>query len=781
MTGSLLHQQAANLGDLLSGFYSRRVRRLAPALFVTILSTSLTISALVPPAIYDLKVYYLSGQLALLGMANNYYAGMSTSYEARGMHTLEYNPFTHMWSLGVEEQFYFFFPLIVVFVYGRRVSRASPHVPLCSWPPARVLVLCFALSFFCSMLLSASQQRFAFYLLPSRFWQLILGAMLFEWQSTPSLRQRAPPTGYVSKLSIVGLELVLVVLLVIALTRTPIEAGFPVPWSLPAVAAATIFIGLGSLPVQKWGGYIPSPLLNSLLGCSPVAYIGRLSYPLYLCHWPVFVCLRWTPTGLESASVRVFALCLTTTLSLFLYHGVEGVFRGWKPRRRTHVFAALLLVLSLLETMLHMLRGPFYGEIYDRVTYLIGGAPHSAPPLPLSPLQPYPRPPSSPCTPPPPAAPPQSPRAPPRPERPLGAPAWPPEPKQPPPSPPPHTPPRIPPAIPAATSTLCSCSNNAGMAHTFHSPPDVDPTSTVPCFAGDLNHGDHPIPLRDNPRGGAAINCYFDGGKEGRGGTPEQYLECLTPPTRPTAPRGRVMFVVGDSHGAMMTPAIIRATGEHMMVVAVCRAGAYFSPDNDDDWWFDVLIEGLRRNLRPGDVLTIVQRGAISYLDFVENVVLNGITRPNGASLVLFGDPPLLTRPAPICAAAPNLCHFSDLATSDSDGLRADWAYIEREEVERRLDAFAARHADVYFWRQGDLWTLGPPGEHLWGNVPGTNQRAFIDDSHLIPDIAEAYLWPHLCSQFRDWGLYNHAPPVPPSQSSHSGDGDDGGWVNDDD
>ena len=75
--------------------------------------------------------------------------------------------------------------------------------------------------------------------------------------------------------------------------------------------------------------------------------------------------------------------------------------------------------------------------------------------------------------------------------------------------------------------------------------------------------------------------------------------------------------------------------------------------------------------------------------------------------------------------------------------------------MEEMTQEFAAAHDDVYFWGQFALWGEGPPGEHLWGNVPGTTQRAYYDDSHLLMEVAEAYLWPYICSSLQEWGLFD--------------------------
>ena len=102
VSSSLLSRPAPSAAQLLLGFYSRRVRRLMPALVVTVLATAITISMVVPPEASGLDSYYASAQLALVGMANNMYAAQTTGYWERGQQTMEFNPFTHMWSLGVE-------------------------------------------------------------------------------------------------------------------------------------------------------------------------------------------------------------------------------------------------------------------------------------------------------------------------------------------------------------------------------------------------------------------------------------------------------------------------------------------------------------------------------------------------------------------------------------------------------------------------------------------------------------------------------------------------------
>ena len=125
VANSLLRAPATSVQALLVAFYARRVKRLAPALLAVVFITSLAISAVVPPEVGVLDEHYATGQLALLGFSNNAFAMQSTSYWAQGILAPEFNPFTHTWSLGVEEQFYLLFPLLVVLSGVQSIQRRA--------------------------------------------------------------------------------------------------------------------------------------------------------------------------------------------------------------------------------------------------------------------------------------------------------------------------------------------------------------------------------------------------------------------------------------------------------------------------------------------------------------------------------------------------------------------------------------------------------------------------------------------------------------------------------
>ena len=182
-------------------------------------------------------------------------------------------------------------------------------------------------------------------------------------------------------------EVLIVAAAALALMATPSTNGFPFPWSLPAVAAAAGYIALGSITPRRWAGGLPSPLLNSCLGSSPIVYVGKLSYPLYLWHWPVFVCCKWT-IGLTTATSRISALVTTVMLAAVTYHGVEARVRRWRPTCQWHIFSLLLLTVGALEAWLAALWGPLYGTLYpagDGVTAHLAQVWHAPPPWPPTP------------------------------------------------------------------------------------------------------------------------------------------------------------------------------------------------------------------------------------------------------------------------------------------------------------------------------------------------------------------------------------------------------------
>ena len=287
------------------GFYERRLRRIAPALLLVLIPCTVVALVMLLPA--DL-IGYAKSLLATLASGANIYFWLDTNYFAR---LAEQKPLLHMWSLGVEEQYYLLFPLLL-WMLARRARSYSTAVVLA------ITAFSFFLDAFANKVGAANP---AFYLLPTRAWELGVGASL-------ALLSR-PDEGGSPRFPLWTLVTALLgAAMVVAALVQPRLLPKIFPVATLAVAGTGLLIRLG-----EHGGSV----VNRLLAVRPVAGIGLISYSLYLWHWPVIVFSKYYLVR----GLRPFEIALAT---LFMFGAAYLSWRYVEQRYRRREYPVRRLV-----------------------------------------------------------------------------------------------------------------------------------------------------------------------------------------------------------------------------------------------------------------------------------------------------------------------------------------------------------------------------------------------------------------------------------------------------
>ncbi len=321
--------EVATFGELVRAFYRRRVIRILPAALLFLLLMEL-LSVLFIPSADLLGVPDMTAAASAAGLGNIVLWQMAGDYFSRGV---ALNPFTHMWSLGVEEQFYLLFPVFAVGIFVRRDAKSGRRWSLMA------LALLAALSLGLAAWRTTADQTFAFYMLPARLWELAAGVVLFAAIGERGVKLELPHPAMTTIASLLGAGLLVASLGWVS----PIK--FPFPGAIPPTLAAILLIAVVALA--------PESFVARVLSLKPLRYIGRVSYSLYLWHWGVIVLMRWT-TGLETLPQMLTAAALSLVLADLSYRFVERPVRSsrWVKKRRDPRVLACALGSSALTVCL---------------------------------------------------------------------------------------------------------------------------------------------------------------------------------------------------------------------------------------------------------------------------------------------------------------------------------------------------------------------------------------------------------------------------------------------
>jgi peptidoglycan/LPS O-acetylase OafA/YrhL len=322
ITGLLLRELRQTGTISLPAFYARRARRLLPAALLVLFVTLVLAVAVLPP----LQVGDVGGDIAAaaLYVSNLRFGIQATDYFQAAQAP---SPVLHYWSLGVEEQFYVFWPAIVLLVgsgavrFGRRVGLTAIAISIAS------LLL--------AAWLTGVDEPWAFYLLPTRAWELGLGATL----AVSAARLSTIPERLATTLGWAGLGL-------IVLSGVVLSVNTPYPGTaalLPTIGSALVILaGVRAMP---WGA-------GRLLSTALPRFLGRISYSLYLWHWPLLILpeaaigqpMHWWARG----GLVLLAIALAALTQRWVEDPLRhGRIIGTLPRRNLVLAAAFSLIVAV--------------------------------------------------------------------------------------------------------------------------------------------------------------------------------------------------------------------------------------------------------------------------------------------------------------------------------------------------------------------------------------------------------------------------------------------------
>lgn len=344
-------------------FFARRIKRIFPALFVLILITAAIAIFLLTPESY---VNFLDSARYSSGQLSNIFFSRKVGYFSEGFNE---QPLLHTWSLGVEEQFYLVWPLLI-WLFVKCVRRAGQSVGFPAknivYSPAALMffVILGFVSFLLCFFLADFEFQLAFYMFYARAWEFCFGAVLtLQLIPSPGTKRGKKLVGYIGFV-LLGISFLLVEHSFLGLSF--LKFGV----ILPCLGASLLILaGQG----QLYG-------VNRALSARLPAFIGRISYSLYLYHWPVIIFYK-SLTGQHEltfvSSVIIFFIALTC--SVLSYYFIE------QPCRKTDLHDKYIYISALAIIALFVFTSKYLKQ-FDDAEWRI--KPYKATSRPIPPFKP---------------------------------------------------------------------------------------------------------------------------------------------------------------------------------------------------------------------------------------------------------------------------------------------------------------------------------------------------------------------------------------------------------
>jgi len=314
---SLLNSKITDYKSYLISFFNKRIKRIIPALFTYVLVIGFLAALVIPTPGSTLK----TGMFSMIGVSNIFLFHQSVDYFASSSNL---NAFTNTWSLSVEEQFYFIFPLLAWLFFFKKGLKKSSLINF-----LLVMIFLTSSSFIIFFISYKSNTNFAYYMLPARFWEIGIGCITYIFLSITNISKNKNSNffSFISLITIFGAILIPL--------NNPILSTFLVTIS----TAFLIIFNIKKSPINNF-------LTNRLF-----LYFGRRSYSIYLWHWGIISLYKWS-FGVSKTTLP-FVISLSLLLAILTFEFIENPLRHakWFSKKLFNIisgfFISLIGIVSL--------------------------------------------------------------------------------------------------------------------------------------------------------------------------------------------------------------------------------------------------------------------------------------------------------------------------------------------------------------------------------------------------------------------------------------------------
>ena len=321
-------------------FYARRIKRIFPALIVVLIASY----AFGWCALFADEYKQLSKHIAAGAgfVANLVFWGEAGYFD----NTAETKPLLHLWSLGIEEQFYIVWPFFLWFAWKRKLNLLT------------ITIVVALISFYLNINGIRKDGIATFYSPLTRFWELLCGSLL-AWFSLHRRPHESDRKIVANVLSVLGLFF-----LVYGFFRINREVRFPGAWAVLPVSGAGLIIWAGPL---SW-------LNHTILSNRLAVWFGLISYPLYLWHWPLLSFARIVGSGFPSRNSRIAAVLLSVILAWLTYQVVERRIRlGGYGGIKVATLVVVMAVIGVAGYETYSSDGLVFREVL-KINWILGTA-----------------------------------------------------------------------------------------------------------------------------------------------------------------------------------------------------------------------------------------------------------------------------------------------------------------------------------------------------------------------------------------------------------------------